>query len=324
MNNMKAYIKMARPDHWIKHILIIPGIAIAYLLTNQAPENILVILIGFASACLIASANYVINEWLDAETDKHHPLKKQRAAVQLKLSPWIVYTEYLLLGLSGLLLAYSINIYFFSTAFVFFIMGIIYNVKPFRSKDLFILDVLSESINNPLRFLLGWFMITSTSIPPISIIIGYWFSGAFLMGAKRLAEYRHITKVDSLKNLTLYRKSFGQYSERSLITSLFSYALISIFMFTVFFVKYRLEYILIFPFLVALFTYYIYITLEEASVTQTPEGLFKNKGLILILLLLSSTFVSCTFYDMPKLELILKSQTTNIDQFLKQGTYFEN
>ena len=34
-------------------------------------------------------------------------------------------------------------------------MGIIYNVKPIRSKDIVFIDVLSESVNNPLRFLLG-------------------------------------------------------------------------------------------------------------------------------------------------------------------------
>ncbi len=39
------------------------------------------ILMSFFATCLIASANYVINEWLDAEFDQFHPTKKVRPVV---------------------------------------------------------------------------------------------------------------------------------------------------------------------------------------------------------------------------------------------------
>ena len=69
---MKDYIKIARIDHWIKNLFIIPGIAVAILLLNVkiSSINILSLIIGFLATCFIASANYVINEWLDAEFDK--------------------------------------------------------------------------------------------------------------------------------------------------------------------------------------------------------------------------------------------------------------
>ena len=60
----------------------------------------------------------------------------------------------------------------------FLLIGIIYNVPPFRTKDIPYLDVLSESLNNPLRFILGWHMIID-SFPPSSILISYWMGGAF-------------------------------------------------------------------------------------------------------------------------------------------------
>ena len=73
---MKNYIKIARPDHWIKNLFIVPGVAIAFLLTGvpQISGLILRFILGFMATCLIASANYVINEWLDAEFDKYHPV----------------------------------------------------------------------------------------------------------------------------------------------------------------------------------------------------------------------------------------------------------
>ena len=77
---MKNYIKIARPDHWIKNMFILPGIIMAVMIfgKEQVLPNIWNIVIGTVATCFIASANYVINEWLDAEFDKYHPTKKHR------------------------------------------------------------------------------------------------------------------------------------------------------------------------------------------------------------------------------------------------------
>jgi hypothetical protein len=45
------------------------------------------------------------------------------------------------------------------TACIFALQGIVYNVRPLRTKDKPYLDVISESINNPLRLTIGWAMI---------------------------------------------------------------------------------------------------------------------------------------------------------------------
>ena len=80
--------------------------------------------------------------------------------------------------------------YFIATVFV--LQGILYNVAPLRTKDVPFLDVISESINNPLRLIIGWVMIDPTTLPPGSLILMYWSGGAFLMAAKRLSEFREI------------------------------------------------------------------------------------------------------------------------------------
>src|SRR3546814_7308816 len=77
-------------------------------------------------------------------------------------------------------------------ALAFAAQGLAYNVPPLRTKDVPYLDVLSESVNNPLRLAIGWAMIDPGSLPPVSIIIAYWLGGAFLMGTKRMSEYREI------------------------------------------------------------------------------------------------------------------------------------
>jgi 4-hydroxybenzoate polyprenyltransferase len=49
---------------------------------------------GLAAAVCMACANYVINEWLDRESDKFHPTKSKRSAVQKVLRREIVLLEW--------------------------------------------------------------------------------------------------------------------------------------------------------------------------------------------------------------------------------------
>ena len=99
---------------------------------------------------------------------------------------------------------------------------VVYNVRPFRAKDRPYLDVLSESLNNPLRLLLGWSVVLGNQLPPSSVLITYWMGGAFLMGIKRYAEYRAIGDPVAAGR---YRRSFRRYTETTLLLSSFFYAL---------------------------------------------------------------------------------------------------
>ncbi len=103
---IRNYIAIARPDHWFKNIFMLPGVAIAALLSNT-PLNqyVFTLLIGLVSTCFIASANYVINEWLDADFDKFHPVKKNRPSVVGNMKKSFVCTEYVILIIAGIGLA---------------------------------------------------------------------------------------------------------------------------------------------------------------------------------------------------------------------------
>ena len=300
---IKYYIAIARPDHWFKNIFMLPGIVLAFKYDSDADFYLLwpKIILGIISICLVASANYVINEWLDAEFDKYHPKKKDRPSVTQGLKTKWVYTEYALISLTALTIAYFVSPIYFILSIIFLIMGILYNVQPFRTKNRIYLDVISESINNPLRLFLGWSIITQL-LPPSSILLSYWMGGAFLMATKRFAEYRFINDPE---RAGLYRRSFRFYNEKNLLISIVFYALLSSFFLAVFLIKHKIELILSFPLFAILFAWYLDIGFRENSPVQRPEKLYKETPFIIFLILLSMIMLLLVKIEIPFLESLI-------------------
>lgn len=307
------YIRIARFEHMTKHIFIVPGIALALLLragTLDTPILTLLqnILVGFLAAIFVASANYVINEWLDRDFDRFHPEKSQRAAVQREMSGGIVIVEYLVLLTLGLALAWTVNAVFLWAAVLLAISGITYNVQPIRTKDRIYLDVLSESLNNPLRLLMGWAMVDGASLPPISLFLAFWFGGGFLMNSKRLAEYRDIVGSDGRDILARYRRSFRSYTENRLLVANLVYALACAFFMAIFLIKYRIEYVLLFPCIVVLFAVYYAMALTPDSVARKPEKLYRAKALVVSVAVTTAVFILATFVDIPQIDALTAQQ----------------
>jgi 4-hydroxybenzoate polyprenyltransferase len=299
------YVAIARLGHSTKHIFIAPGVVLAYLLRGVRTNALVTqIVLGLVTSVCIASANYVINEWLDRDFDRHHPTKLQRAAVQRELLARWVLVEWLLFLAAGLVCAYLASTAMLLIACLFALQGVVYNVPPLRTKDKAYLDVISESVNNPLRLMIGWAMVDATTLPPGSIILSYWLGGAFLMGAKRLSEYRELLASQGRELLERYRASFAGYTEVSLNVSCFVYAMLSTFFLAVFLMKYRIEYIVLMPLIVALFGHYLALSMQPGSSAQNPERLFRERGLILLVLLLAAGFVITTFIDIPALDVL--------------------
>lgn len=301
------YIAIARLDHITKQVFIIPGIALACLISEvRSPDVMSTVLLGFVCAVSIASGNYTINEYLDRDFDALHPTKSARTAVIVPLDPRVVALQWFALILIGLAAAAFAGRVMLFIACVFAAQGIVYNVRPLRSKDVPYFDVISEAINNPLRMMIGWAMIDPYSIAPSSVLVAYWTGGGFLMTAKRLSEFRDITASHGRDLLARYRASFAGYTEGRLIVACLIYALLSGFFLAIFLIKYRIEYVLALPVFAALFGLYMSLSLQANSVAQKPEHLFREKRLILVVAILTVILAFCTFVEMPWLDFLLR------------------
>jgi hypothetical protein len=172
--------------------------------------------------------------------------------------------------------------------FALWVMGLLYNIPPIRLKDKPYLDVLSESINNPIRLLLGWYSTGHFLMPPLSALMAYWMFGAFLMATKRFAEYR---AIGCEQTAATYRSSFGHYTEQRLLESLYFYSAAFALLSGVFIARYQLELVLAIPFVAYTMAYYLHLGFKENSSTQNPERLYKEKKLCALLVL---SFTICT------------------------------
>jgi len=295
--NILPYIRLARPDHWFKNIFVVPGILLAFyfapdLFSRKALAGVAA---GFVCACLIASSNYVLNEILDAATDRLHPFKCLRPIPSGRVNIGLAYLLWLVLAVAGLGSAFMINIPFGLAGLFLWIMGILYNVPPVRLKDLPYVDVLSEAVNNPIRLALGWFSTGLIAPPPLSMIMAYWMFGAFLMAVKRLAEFRELADQRVAAG---YRRSFGWYNDERLLVSIIFYAAFFGMTAGIFIIRYRIELVLATPLVAACLAYYLHIGFRPHSAAQHPENLFSERKLVVLVL---CTFLACAlllFYDL--------------------------
>jgi 4-hydroxybenzoate polyprenyltransferase len=178
-------------------------------------------------------------------------------------------------------------------------MGILYNVRPFRFKDVVFVDVLVESINNPIRLLAGWFIaVPDAKLAPLSLMLSYWMIGCYFLALKRYSEYRSIG--DPVVAAT-YRPPFARYTESVLLVTAMGYGSAAMLFFGAFAVRYRVELLLAFPLIALVMAIYLSIALKHESAAQAPELLYREPALLISCIVCAVAMVVLLAVDIPQL-----------------------
>ena len=96
----KALVRALRPRQWTKNLLLFAGIVFAAKLGDGT--RWLEAGASFAAYCAASSAGYLVNDVMDREADRAHPVKRLRPVASGALAPRSAYTA------AGLLFAASI------------------------------------------------------------------------------------------------------------------------------------------------------------------------------------------------------------------------
>jgi len=270
-----AHVAIARLDHSIKNLFVLPGVIVPLSVMPQLLTATLLwkLLLAFVAVTLVACSNYVLNEVLDAPFDRLHPTKKNRAAARGLVNIPVAYTQWILMMLAGVGIGLLVSNKFALTALFLWVMGCVYNIPPVRTKEVPYLDVLTESINNPLRMLLGWYAVTSVLVPPVSLLVAYWMIGCYFMALKRFSE---LNEIGDRSVAGSYRASFKRYTPESLLVSVVFYASAAMLFFGAFILRYRMELILSFPLVAWTMAIYFKLAFQAESSVQNPEKLYKE------------------------------------------------
>lgn len=139
-----------RPKQWIKNFFIFAALIFAKkFFDGEAVTNSLA---AFASFCLISSGVYLINDLVDLEADRLHPLKKNRPLAAGKISKPLAGIAALIILVLGLGGGFTINFNFGAAVSAYFLLNLLYS---FYFKKKVILDVIFPALGFVIRVIAG-------------------------------------------------------------------------------------------------------------------------------------------------------------------------
>lgn len=201
---MRAIIKLLRPHQYLKNGFVFIGPLFAYQWDPLTWLNTLFVFVAF---CAMASAVYVLNDLLDIEADRAHPVKRNRPLPSGTVSPGLA--KGLFVGLIVLSLVLAVQASLWAVAFVvsYLVINLFYS---WRLKHVVILDVFLISSGFMLRILAG--TIGLGIAPSDWLLLCGLMVTLFLGFAKRRAELLMVENAKDSSPGSLARKVLDDYS----------------------------------------------------------------------------------------------------------------
>jgi decaprenyl-phosphate phosphoribosyltransferase len=174
-------IRELRPKQWIKNVLVFAAPVAAGIFDNRGA--MLDALAAFGCFCAAASATYLVNDAMDVEADRHHPVKRNRpiaaGIVPMPLA-FVLAAVLLVVAVGG---AFLVRRDFGFTILAYLALTTVYSIWL---KHMPILDIMAVAAGFVLRAIGG---ATATNVP-----ISEWFfivtsfGALFMVSGKRAGE----------------------------------------------------------------------------------------------------------------------------------------
>ncbi len=196
---MPALIQALRPNQWIKNLSVFAAVILTGQLFNSSafyPS-----LVAFVGFCLLSSSSYLVNDLVDIDKDRLHPVKKNRPLARGAITKKTAIMTAVILFLVGLFFASRVNSTFLSLAIIFIFLQYSYS---FFIKKKAILDIMGIALFFIIRTYAG--EIASGYHLPVWIMLTVIFLSLFIASGKRRSElYR--SGRSTRKALEGYNKS---------------------------------------------------------------------------------------------------------------------
>jgi decaprenyl-phosphate phosphoribosyltransferase len=194
-----AYVRVLRPRQWTKNLIVFAAPLFAFSLDL---DSLLRALLAFTLFCLASSSFYILNDAIDAESDRQHPIKCKRPIAAGLISVPIAISIAALLLTGALFWGWTIGSGLGIAVTGYALLQVAYNL---RLKHIVILDVVAIAIGFVLRAFAG--------AAATNIVLSPWFLlctamlALFLGVEKRKAELRLAGVLGGKRRRVLWRYS---------------------------------------------------------------------------------------------------------------------
>jgi len=181
MNRLASAIRLLRPEQWTKNAAVFAGLIFARRMDD--PAAVMRSLATFVAFCLASSAAYAVNDVLDREADRRHPVKSRRplAAGELTVGEAVLAAALVALGALGL--AGAVGGRLLVGVLAYWALQAGYNAL-FRHRP--VLDVLALALGFVLRAFTGAWVL-EVEVSPWMLVCAFHLA-LFLALAKRRHE----------------------------------------------------------------------------------------------------------------------------------------
>ena len=189
-----------RPGQWTKNLFVFAALVFAQELDN--PDAVLRAVVAFGVFCALSGAVYLVNDVLDRDQDRQHPLKKNRPIASGAVSPNLALTVAAVLGAAALTVAFALGRPFFAMAAAYLALISFYSAFL---KHIVILDVLTIA---------GGFTLRATAgAAAINVPISHWLLVCTMLLALFIALSKRRHELTLLTaSATEHRPILGDYT----------------------------------------------------------------------------------------------------------------
>ncbi len=158
---LRALLKTMRLRQWTKNAFVFAALVFDGKLTQLSPFARTVE--AFLWFCLISSTVYIINDLVDIEKDRAHPVKRLRPLASGQLSPRVAAVAAVILAITALVGAFITNLTLGLVVLAYLLLNLAYS---FYLKHIVIVDVMSIAAGFVLRVVAGAVVVQVTRFSP--------------------------------------------------------------------------------------------------------------------------------------------------------------
>jgi 4-hydroxybenzoate polyprenyltransferase len=207
--NVTALVRLLRPKQWVKNTFVLAGILFGGQVHNAALLQAAAL--AFVAFSLMSSSIYILNDYLDRESDKVHPTKRHRALASGAVTPLQAACAAMVCVAISLTAAALADVRVIAIVLAYLAINCAYSVSL---KHQAVIDVFCIASGFMLRILAGTWGIR---IPPSGwLILTGMFITLFLGFSKRRAEWTEVAEAGAHTR----RPVLGLYSRELLDTFL--------------------------------------------------------------------------------------------------------